>query len=34
MRFFGLGARVMDKMGASTILMGGGEIYPAMEKVF
>ena len=32
MRFFGLGARVMDKMGASTILMGGSEIYPAMEK--
>ena len=32
MRFFGLGARVMEKMDVSTMLLGGGEIYPAMEK--
>ncbi|NQZ57707.1 MAG: TRAP transporter substrate-binding protein [Lentisphaeraceae bacterium] len=32
MRFFGLGARVMDKLGASTLVMGGGEIFQALEK--
>ncbi|WDE98853.1 TRAP transporter substrate-binding protein [Lentisphaera profundi] len=32
MRFFGLGARVMEKMDVSTMLLGGSEIYPAMEK--
>ena len=32
MRFFGLGARVMQKMGASTQLLAGADIYPALEK--
>jgi len=31
MRFFGLGAKVMEKMGASTQLIAGGDIYPALE---
>ena len=31
MRFFGLGARVMEKMGVSTQLLAGGDIYPALE---
>ena len=32
MRFFGLGARVMQKLGVSTQLLAGGDIYPALEK--
>jgi len=32
MRFFGLGARVMQKMGVSTQLLAGGDIYPALER--
>ncbi|MEX0758393.1 MAG: TRAP transporter substrate-binding protein [Tistlia sp.] len=31
MRFFGLGARVMEKHGVSTQLLAGGDIYPALE---
>ncbi len=31
MRFFGLGARVMEKLGVSTQLIAGGDIYPALE---
>ncbi len=31
MRFFGLGARVMEKIGVSTQLIAGGDIYPALE---
>jgi TRAP-type mannitol/chloroaromatic compound transport system substrate-binding protein len=31
MRFFGLGARVMEKFGVSTQLLAGGDIYPALE---
>ncbi len=31
MRFFGLGAKVMEKMGASTQLLAGGDIFPALE---
>ena len=31
MRFFGLGARVMDKLGVSTQLLAGGDIFPALE---
>ena len=31
MRFFGLGARVMEKIGVSTQLLAGGDIYPALE---
>ncbi|VUD64744.1 Alpha-keto acid-binding periplasmic protein TakP [Thalassocella blandensis] len=31
MRFLGLGARVMEKLGVSTQLMAGGDIYPALE---
>ena len=31
MRFFGLGARVMEKFGVSTQLLAPGDIYPAME---
>ena len=31
MRFFGLGAKVMDKVGANTMLLAGGDIYPALE---
>lgn len=32
MRFFGLGGKVMEKMGASVSLLPGGEIFPALEK--
>ena len=32
MRFFGLGAMVMNKLGVSTQLLAGGDIYPALEK--
>ncbi|MBL26185.1 MAG: C4-dicarboxylate ABC transporter [Rhodospirillaceae bacterium] len=31
MRFFGLGARAMEKLGVSTQLLAGGDIYPALE---
>ncbi|MCB1490369.1 MAG: TRAP transporter substrate-binding protein [Rhodobiaceae bacterium] len=31
MRFFGLGAKVMDKLGVSTQLLAGGDIFPALE---
>jgi TRAP-type mannitol/chloroaromatic compound transport system substrate-binding protein len=31
MRFFGLGARVMEKFGVSTQLLAAGDIYPALE---
>ncbi len=31
MRFLGLGARVMEKLGVSTQLLAGGDIYPALE---
>ena len=31
MRFLGLGAKVMEKMGVSTQLLAGGDIYPALE---
>lgn len=32
MRFFGLGALVMEKLGVSTSLLPGKEIFPALEK--
>ncbi|MEZ5843072.1 MAG: TRAP transporter substrate-binding protein [Hyphomicrobiaceae bacterium] len=32
MRFFGLGAQVMQKFGVSTQLLAGGDIYPALER--
>ena len=32
MRFFGLGAQVMQKMGMSTQLLAGADIFPALEK--
>lgn len=32
MRFLGLGAKVMQKMGASTQLLAPGEIYPALDR--
>ena len=32
MRFFGLGALVMNKLGVSTQLHAGGDIFPALEK--
>ena len=32
MRFFGLGAKVMQKMGMSTQLLAGADIYPALER--
>ena len=32
MRFFGLGGKVMQKLGTSTSLLPGGEIFPALEK--
>jgi len=32
MRFFGLGAKVMGKLGVSTQLLAGADIYPAMER--
>ncbi|MDA0237365.1 MAG: TRAP transporter substrate-binding protein [Proteobacteria bacterium] len=31
MRFFGLGAKVMEKLGVSTQLLAGGEIYQALQ---
>jgi len=31
-RFFGLGGKVMKKMGASVSLLPGGEIFPALER--
>ena len=31
MRFYGLGARVMEKFGVSTQLLAAGDIYPALE---
>lgn len=31
MRFFGLGAKVMQKLGVSTQLLAGGDIFPALE---
>jgi len=31
MRFFGLGAKVMEKIGVSTQLLAGADIYPALE---
>ncbi len=31
MRFFGLGAKVMEKIGVSTQLTAGGDIFPALE---
>lgn len=31
MRFFGLGALVMEQMGVSTQLLAGGDIFPALE---
>ncbi|WP_288350489.1 TRAP transporter substrate-binding protein [uncultured Thalassospira sp.] len=31
MRFFGLGAKVMEKLGVSTQLLSAGDIYPALE---
>jgi len=32
MRFFGLGAKVMEKIGVSTQLIAGPDIYPALER--
>ncbi|MEM9028927.1 MAG: TRAP transporter substrate-binding protein [Pseudomonadota bacterium] len=32
MRFFGLGAKVMQKFGVSTQLLAGADIYPALER--
>ena len=32
MRFFGLGAKVMQKVGMSTQLLAGADIYPALER--
>jgi TRAP-type mannitol/chloroaromatic compound transport system substrate-binding protein len=32
MRFFGLGAQVMQKLGVNTQLLAGGDIYPALER--
>jgi TRAP-type mannitol/chloroaromatic compound transport system substrate-binding protein len=32
MRFFGLGAQVMQKVGVSTQLLAGADIYPALER--
>src|SRR5690606_14830616 len=31
MRFLGLGAKVVEKLGVSTPLLAGGDIYPALE---
>jgi TRAP-type mannitol/chloroaromatic compound transport system substrate-binding protein len=31
-RFFGLGGKVMEKLGASVQLLAGGDIYPALER--
>jgi TRAP-type mannitol/chloroaromatic compound transport system substrate-binding protein len=32
MRFFGLGAKVMGKLGVSTQLIAGADLYPALER--
>ncbi len=32
MRFFGLGGKVMERLGVATSLLPGGEIFPALEK--
>jgi len=32
MRFFGLGAKVMEKIGVSTSLLSAGDIFPALER--
>ena len=32
MRFYGLGGKAMEKLGVSTSLLPGGEIFPALEK--
>ena len=32
MRFFGIGAKVMTKIGVSTQLLAGADIYPALER--
>ncbi|MDH3597990.1 MAG: TRAP transporter substrate-binding protein [Rhodospirillales bacterium] len=32
MRFFGMGAKVMEKVGVSTQLIAGGDIFPALER--
>ena len=32
MRFFGLGGKVMEKLGVSTSLLAGGDIFPALER--
>ncbi len=32
MRFFGLGAKVMQELGVETQLLAGGDIYPALER--
>jgi len=32
MRFYGLGAKVMQKLGVSTQLLAGADIYPALER--
>jgi TRAP-type mannitol/chloroaromatic compound transport system substrate-binding protein len=32
MRFFGLGAQVMQKLGVNTQLLAGADIYPALER--
>ena len=32
MRFFGMGAKVMQKLGVSTQLLAPGDIYPALER--
>ncbi|MBZ8133512.1 TRAP transporter substrate-binding protein [Afifella sp. IM 167] len=32
MRFFGLGAKVMQRLGVDTQLLAGGDIYPALER--
>ncbi len=32
MRFFGLGAKVMEKLGVSTSLLGASDIFPALER--
>ena len=32
MRFFGLGATVMQRLGVDTQLLAGGDIYPALER--
>ena len=32
MRFFGLGGRVLTRIGVSTQLLAGGDIYPALER--